>query len=159
MKGTPWSDGVPGVTQRPILPGKSFTHRFDATQYGSFWYHSHFLGQIEDGLYGPVVIHPREDQPKPFTMITDDQNTLLAMDEAERHVFPLVISDFVHLTSQEKWDMALAAGVEDSCYDSILFNGKGRVSCLPEQEITANLNPLQKLYLSMVPGSAFTDKA
>lgn len=159
MKGTPWSDGVPGVTQRPIGPGQTFKHEFDATQYGSYWYHSHFLGQIEDGLYGPVVIHPREDQPKPFDLITNDKDTLLAMNEAEMNVIPLVISDFVHLTSDEKWDMTLAAGVEDSCYDSIIFNGKGRVYCLPEEEITANLNPLQKTYLGLVPGSSFTDKA
>lgn len=159
MKGTPWSDGVPGVSQRPILPGNSFTHQFEATQHGSFWYHSHFLGHIEDGLYGPVVIHPTNDQPKPFELITDDENTLLAMNEAEQNVVPLVIADFVHLTSDEKWAMTQAAGVEDSCYDSIIFNGKGQVYCLPEEEITANLNPLQKTYLDIVPGSAFTDKA
>lgn len=32
-------DGVPGVTQCPIAPGQTFTYRFQATQYGSTWYH------------------------------------------------------------------------------------------------------------------------
>ncbi|EJT69552.1 laccase-1 [Gaeumannomyces tritici R3-111a-1] len=55
--GTPWSDGVPGLTQRYIQPGKSFTHKWKADQYGSYWYHAHSRGQIDDGLYGPILIN------------------------------------------------------------------------------------------------------
>jgi FtsP/CotA-like multicopper oxidase with cupredoxin domain len=157
MKGTPWSDGVPGVTQHPIKPGHSFTYKFTATQYGSFWYHSHFLGQIEDGLYGAIIIHPRHDEPSPFHMISEDTH---AIAKAVKDVKPIVISDFVHLTSADKWDMTVAAGIEDSCYDSILFNGKGRVECLDKDVVAENLNEIQKAYLTMVPGGAeFTDKA
>ncbi|RMJ06711.1 hypothetical protein CDV36_013691 [Fusarium kuroshium] len=159
MKGTPWSDGVPGVTQLPIEPGCSFTYKFQATQHGSYWYHSHFKGQIEDGLYGPIVIHPRREDPNPFHLISDDYETICALEEAEKRVKPIVIADFVHLTSNEKWDMTIAAGVEDSCYDSILFNGKGRVECIPKEEVEANLNEVQKAYLSAVPNGAMTDKA
>ncbi|KAL3608615.1 hypothetical protein FPOAC2_03620 [Fusarium poae] len=160
MKGTPWSDGVPGVTQRPIQPGCSFTYRFHATQYGSFWYHSHHRGQIEDGLYGAIIIHPRHDEPNPFHLISEDEHTVYKIKEAVEKVKPIVISDFVHLTSEEKWDMTVAAGIEDSCYDSILFNGKGRVECLDKDVVNANLNEIQKTYLGLVPGGAeFTDKA
>ncbi|KAM0353071.1 hypothetical protein ACHAPU_001960 [Fusarium lateritium] len=158
MKGTPWSDGVPGVTQHPIKSGCSFTYKFKATQYGSFWYHSHFRGQIEDGLYGAIIVHPRVDEPNPFHLISDDAGTLRAINKAVKHVKPIVVADFVHLTSDEKWDMTLAAGVEDSCYDSILFNGKGRVECLPQDVIDSNLNEIQKSYLKLVPGLTFTDK-
>lgn len=159
MKGTPWSDGVPGVTQHPIKPGCSFTYKFTATQYGSFWYHSHFRGQIEDGLYGAIIIHPRPYEPNPFHLIADDEETLHAIAKAVKHVKPIVVSDFVHLTSNDKWDMTVAAGIEDSCYDSILINGKGRVECLPQDVIDANLNEIQKSYLSLVPGSSgFSDK-
>ncbi|KAF7548214.1 hypothetical protein G7Z17_g7212 [Cylindrodendrum hubeiense] len=159
MKGTPWSDGVPGVTQQPIEPYGSFTYKFKATQYGSYWYHAHFRGQIEDGLYGPIVIHPRPGDPKPFHLISDDPETIHALEEAERNVVPLVIADFTHITSSAKWDMSVAAGVEDSCYDSILFNGKGSVQCLPADEITSLLNEGQKGLLAIAPGSSFTDKA
>ncbi|RGP70386.1 hypothetical protein FLONG3_7457 [Fusarium longipes] len=158
--GTPWSDGVPGVTQHPIKPGCSFTYKFHATQYGSYWYHSHFRGQIEDGLYGAIVIHPRHDEPSPFHLISEDEYTVQKIKKAVENVKPIVISDFVHLTSKEKWDMTLASGIEDSCYDSILFNGKGRVECLDKDVIDANLNEIQKAYLELVPGGAeFTDKA
>ncbi|KAH9845136.1 Carbohydrate-binding module family 20 protein [Teratosphaeria destructans] len=50
-------DGVPGVTECPIAPGKSKTYTFKATQYGTSWYHSHFSCQYGDGVLGPIVIH------------------------------------------------------------------------------------------------------
>ncbi|TAQ90080.1 hypothetical protein B7494_g1621 [Chlorociboria aeruginascens] len=50
-------DGVPGVTQCPIAPGDSLTYKFQATQYGSTWYHSHFTLQYGDGLLGPLIIN------------------------------------------------------------------------------------------------------
>ncbi len=37
QQGTPWSDGVPGVSQKPIGGGKSFTYKWVATQYGTYW--------------------------------------------------------------------------------------------------------------------------
>jgi FtsP/CotA-like multicopper oxidase with cupredoxin domain len=51
------NDGVPGVTQCPIPPGGSFTYRFQATRYGSTWYHSHFTLQYSEGLLGPFIIN------------------------------------------------------------------------------------------------------
>lgn len=159
MFGTPWSDGVPGLSQLSIPPGGHFVHEFAATQYGSFWYHSHFHGQIEDGLYGPIIIHPRSQDPKPFHLISSDPDAIAGMIEAERNVKPLAIADFNHFTSQEKWNIALASGVEDSCYDSILFNGKGHVQCLPSAEVSANLSDDQKAFLKMGNVTAMTDKS
>ena len=54
---TPWFDGVPSVQQCPIAPGSSFTYTFQATVYGTSWYHSHYSAQYADGLAGPIVIH------------------------------------------------------------------------------------------------------
>lgn len=50
-------DGVPGVTECPIAPGQSKTYLFQATQYGTSWYHSHLSAQYGDGVLGPIVIH------------------------------------------------------------------------------------------------------
>ncbi|KAI0599464.1 multicopper oxidase-domain-containing protein [Biscogniauxia sp. FL1348] len=55
--GTPWMDGVPGVSQCPIAPGKSFTYKFRAEVYGTSWYHSHYSAQYSGGLYGPIVVY------------------------------------------------------------------------------------------------------
>ena len=41
QKGTPYMDGVPYVTQCPILPGESFQYIFQANMAGTFFWHSH----------------------------------------------------------------------------------------------------------------------
>lgn len=159
MRGTPWSDGVPGITQRPVQPGESFTYEFDATQYGSHWYHAHYRGQIEDGMYGAVLIHPRRGAPKPFDLISGNPGAVKAMEKAERKVYPLMISDFTRLTSREKWDATVEAETEISCYDAVLFNGHGSVRCIPAEETNAHLNEVQKKLLSLVEGAELTDKS
>lgn len=73
--GTPWSDGVSGLTQWGIQPGESFTYKWNANTYGTYWYvllayysirfimywsrnryHSHDMDTIQDGLYGAIHI-------------------------------------------------------------------------------------------------------
>ena len=56
-------DGVNGITQCPIAPGDYFEYRFNVTQYGSSWYHSHYSVQYADGAVGPMTIHgPSSDE-------------------------------------------------------------------------------------------------
>ena len=43
---TPWFDGVPSVTQCPIAPGKAFMYSFQASSFGSSWWHAHFSAQV-----------------------------------------------------------------------------------------------------------------
>lgn len=57
QKGTPYEDGVPGITQSPIAPGQTFTYEFNADLYGTTWYHSHFSAQYSSGVVGPFIIH------------------------------------------------------------------------------------------------------
>jgi FtsP/CotA-like multicopper oxidase with cupredoxin domain len=49
-------DGVPGVTECPIAPGKTRQYKWRATQFGTSWYHSHFSAQYGDGVVGPLII-------------------------------------------------------------------------------------------------------
>ncbi len=60
-------DGVPGVTQDPILPGETFTYEFTAKPAGTFMYHSHYEGdiQVSAGLYAPFLIDPKDPEPNP----------------------------------------------------------------------------------------------
>ncbi len=53
-------DGVPYLTTPPIKPGTSFTYEFPLIQSGTYWYHSHTGLQEQRGVYGSIVIHPRE---------------------------------------------------------------------------------------------------
>ncbi len=54
-------DGVPFVTFPPIAPGRTFTYEFDLRQSGTYWYHSHTMLQEQRGLYGALVIAPKEE--------------------------------------------------------------------------------------------------
>lgn len=53
-------DGVPGLSFAGIKPGETYTYQFDAVQSGTYWYHSHSGYQEQTGLYGSIIIDPRE---------------------------------------------------------------------------------------------------
>ncbi len=55
---------MPGISFPGIAPGTTFTYRFTVKQSGTCWYHSHSGGQEQEGLYGALIIQPR--QPAPF---------------------------------------------------------------------------------------------
>jgi FtsP/CotA-like multicopper oxidase with cupredoxin domain len=59
----PAQDGVAGVTQDAVPPGKSFVYRFVAADAGTYWYHSHQVSheQVAKGLFGVLVVSPTED--------------------------------------------------------------------------------------------------
>ncbi|MFZ3207557.1 MAG: multicopper oxidase domain-containing protein [Geobacteraceae bacterium] len=54
-------DGVPFVTFPPIAAGQTFTYEFDLRQSGTYWYHSHTMLQEQRGLYGALVIAPKDE--------------------------------------------------------------------------------------------------
>lgn len=56
-------DGVPGVTFRGIKSGTTFQYRFPLKQSGTYWYHSHSQLQEQSGVYGPLVVHPKDPDP------------------------------------------------------------------------------------------------
>jgi CopA family copper-resistance protein len=56
-------DGVPGLSFDGIGPRETYTYRFRVGQGGTYWYHSHSAFQEQKGLYGPLLIQPREAEP------------------------------------------------------------------------------------------------
>ena len=54
-------DGVSGLTQPAIEPGKTFVYEFEAKRAGTFMYHPHAdeMTQMAMGLMGSWVTHPR----------------------------------------------------------------------------------------------------
>lgn len=56
-------DGVPGVTQDPVMPGETFRYEFVVQDAGTFWYHPHInsSAQVGWGMYGPIVVEDPED--------------------------------------------------------------------------------------------------
>ncbi|MCK9321730.1 MAG: multicopper oxidase domain-containing protein, partial [Bacteroidales bacterium] len=53
-------DGVPYLTTPPIKPNTTFQYRIPINQSGTYWYHSHTMLQEQKGVYGSIVIQPKE---------------------------------------------------------------------------------------------------
>ncbi|KAF2475269.1 laccase [Lindgomyces ingoldianus] len=130
---SPWSDGVSGLSQTPILPGKSFVYRFTASPTGTHWYHSHEQMSMFDGLYGGIFIRPKKDCEAPWPFISDDTRDTDAMARAALNPELVMLSDWSQYTSDEYWKANVDSGLLVFCVDSILANGQGAVYC-PSQE-------------------------
>lgn len=61
-------DGVPMLSFDGIAPHSSFTYEFELQQSGTYWYHAHAGFQEQLGVYGAIVIEPKQirtDLPTP----------------------------------------------------------------------------------------------
>jgi FtsP/CotA-like multicopper oxidase with cupredoxin domain len=66
-------DGVSYLTSPPIGPMQTYVAKFPIVQNGTYWYHSHTMLQEQTGLYGAIVIQPRERRPmKEYTVLLSD---------------------------------------------------------------------------------------
>jgi FtsP/CotA-like multicopper oxidase with cupredoxin domain len=68
-------DGVPGVTQQSVKPGETFVYEFEARPAGTFIYHSHVGYQLDQGLYGPLIIEParpEESYDREYSLVLED---------------------------------------------------------------------------------------
>ena len=82
-------DGVPGFNGfNGIKPNQDFTYKFKVRQSGTYWYHAHSKGQEQDGLYGALVIYPKDKKP------------LATHEKAERD-YVVMLSDFHEQKSDE----------------------------------------------------------
>ena len=62
-------DGVPYITQPPIMPGEYWTYEFTIQDPpGMYVYHSHFNSteQVGSGLYGALIVEPKRHDWKPL---------------------------------------------------------------------------------------------
>lgn len=71
-------DGVPGVSQPVVEPGRSFQYTIDAPDEGVYWYHPHARDDIQQelGLYGAIVVKPANEAnaagPREIVVMLDD---------------------------------------------------------------------------------------
>ncbi|KAH6670025.1 Cupredoxin [Halenospora varia] len=140
QNGTNWMDGATGVTQCPIAPQRKFRYEFTVSgQSGTYYYHGHQAVQASDGLYGPLVIHSKDEkkyQQLPY--------------ESDRVV---MLQDYYHDLSSGLLVSTLEPGSEASPIpDGALINGLNRRDCsklpqrmcdsssctLPHIDLTAN---------------------
>ncbi|MBD0787821.1 multicopper oxidase family protein [Vibrio sp. Y2-5] len=55
-------DGVPFLSQKPVMPGETFVYEFTPPDAGTFWYHPHMnsVKQLGMGLVGLIVVEETE---------------------------------------------------------------------------------------------------
>ena len=88
-----FQDGVPFVTQKPIIPGEEYTYDFTAVNPGSLMYHSHHnaTDQVGRGLLGAFIVDPPEPQAaydREYVWISNDT---LGGFTINGHGFPAVV--------------------------------------------------------------------
>lgn len=170
-------DGVPGLSFHGIRPGETFTYRFPVRQGGTYWYHSHSGAQEQRGLYGPIIIDPKE--PEPFQI--DREHVVMFSDWTDEDPFRILaklkaqsdyynhqqrtVSDFFHDVREQGLKAAWAdrrmwagmrmnptdrADVGGSTY-TYLVNGQ-----TPAGNWTGLFRPGEKLRLRFINGSAMS---
>ena len=96
-------DGVAGLTQNPIPPGKTFKYDFTFTKPGTFMYHPHFdeMTQIAFGMVGMIVVHPKEPaarRVRDFSLMIHEWKIPIGAARPD----PLAMNDFNVLTFNSK---------------------------------------------------------
>ncbi|XP_014240578.1 laccase-5-like [Cimex lectularius] len=110
-KNSPYYDGVPKVTQCPIHPGTTFRYIYNASEEGTFFYHSHSGLQKVDGLSGTLIVREKKE---------DEHISHLYDFDLPSHT--VMVSDWMHLDSGQ-----FLPGItnERSLPKSYLVNGRG----------------------------------
>jgi CopA family copper-resistance protein len=113
-------DGVPGLSFHGIRAGETFTYRFPVKQSGTYWYHSHSGFQEQRGLYGALIIDPREPAPFKYdrdhvVLLSDwtdmDPKTVLAKLKKQADYFNYnkrTVGDFLRDVRERGWSQAMA---------------------------------------------------
>ncbi|KAB0803227.1 hypothetical protein PPYR_00197 [Photinus pyralis] len=121
--GTQYYDGVPFVTQCPILQGNTFRYTWTATHPGTHYWHSHTGFQKMDGLTGSIIIR----QP----LAVDPHSKLYDFDLSEHVMF---VQDWIHELAGNRYPGCMKPDethLKSTCHavsqipDNILINGKG----------------------------------
>ncbi|KAG9122926.1 hypothetical protein FRC07_000496 [Ceratobasidium sp. 392] len=143
--GTPWSDGVPGLTQYPIPnKGGNFVYNFTVHQSGLHWYHSHYKMQLDDGLKGTIYIRPDPNKSKPFNQISNDTTVLTQLKNAEVNGNLLNVYDYKHYTSDHWLSEWERTDIEQLCIDNIITSGQGQVVCPDVNLVNKLATPQQR---------------
>jgi FtsP/CotA-like multicopper oxidase with cupredoxin domain len=95
-------DGVGGLTQKAIEPGKTFKYEFTFDRAGTFMYHPHLdeMTQIALGMMGMIVVHPRggSRRARDYALMSHEMKIEIGAARPD----PLAMNDFNVLTFNGK---------------------------------------------------------
>jgi FtsP/CotA-like multicopper oxidase with cupredoxin domain len=161
-------DGVPYLNTPPIEPGHTQKYEFPVKQSGTYWYHSHTMLQEQSGVYGSIVIQPKEkvlDYDKELVLVLSDwtnekpMNVLRNLKRGNEWygikkgtATPLnqVIARGAFGAQLDFWRQRMeGADIADVYYPAFLINGEESIE-YPE------FKPGEKIRLRMINGGAST---
>lgn len=170
-------DGVPGFSFAGIAPDGMYEYTFKVKQSGTYWYHSHSGFQEQQGVYGALVIDPREPEPFPYerdyvVLLSDwtDENparVLAKLKKQADYYNPQrrTLGDFIDDVAVHGWRDAFGerwawakmnmsptdlADVSATTY-TYLLNGQA-----PDGNWTALFQPGERVRLRLINASAMT---
>lgn len=173
----PAMDGVPYVNTPPIRSGESFTFKFKLRQHGTYWYHSHTNVQEQKGLYGAIVIHPRNKKisyDKDFVVVVSDWSDENATQilhnlrkEGDYYIFKkktmrswwgAIRAGSLGSFLYNEWTRMGGMDYSDVAYDAFLINGKKEgmgLKALPGEKIRIRIiNAAASTYFHVSLGQA-----
>ncbi|NND86770.1 MAG: multicopper oxidase family protein [Nitrosopumilus sp.] len=118
------SDGVPGITQDPVLPGDAFEYELKFPDSGMFLYHPHVRTemQMDLGLYGNILVESKDKVPTTLQI-------------------PLILDDILISDGNlEEYDLEIATHTLMGRFgNTMMINGNTEYSLQVKQGDTARL--------------------
>ncbi|WP_460428839.1 copper resistance system multicopper oxidase [Azotobacter armeniacus] len=170
-------DGVPGLSFNGIAPGGLYEYRFQVKQSGTYWYHSHSGFQEQTGVFGALIIDPREPEPFQYerdyvVMLSDwtDEKPARVLKKLKKqsdyyNFHKRTVGDFIADVGEHGWAATVAerkawaamnmtptdlADVSAHTY-TYLLNGQS-----PAGNWTGLFRPGERIRLRLINGSAMT---
>jgi FtsP/CotA-like multicopper oxidase with cupredoxin domain len=110
-------DGVPGVSQPVVAPEEEFVYEFVAANPGTRWYHTHVGENIQQelGLYGALIVEPRDPEPVQY-----DAEYSYLLDEKALDITPDIALGRAQVRDRDTGN----GRAGQFAYDLFLMNGK-----------------------------------
>lgn len=170
-------DGVPGFSFAGIAPDGLYEYKFKVRQSGTYWYHSHSGFQEQLGVYGPLVIDPREPEPFHYerdyvVMLSDwtDESPARVLAKLKKQAdyynqHRRTVGDFITDVAEQGWRDTLSerwawarmnmsptdlADVSGATY-TYLLNGQA-----PDRNWTGLFRPGERIRLRLINAAAMT---
>jgi len=142
------ADGVPYLTTPPIKSSNTDTFTFPIIQNGTYWYHSHSGLQEQVGLYGAIVIYPKnaESQKEKVILFSDWTNesmtTVVRTLKANYEWYAIkrksvqswgeaIVKGYLGEKVKQEWQRMPPMDVSDVYYNTFLANGS-QINAYPE---------------------------
>jgi len=158
-------DGVPGLTQQPIAPGRRHTYEFTAPDPGTYFYHPHSGVQLDRALYGVLVV---DDPTEPgrydteWIVVLDDwvdgtgrtpDQVLAALQSmgGAGHMGGMDMGGGMAMGGMETMISPLLGGAGDVTYPHYLINGR-----VPTAPAVLTAKPRQRVRVRIVNAASDT---